>query len=652
MPDQEKNVQIRVRLLPGKRGQEKLAAIFFEEISTRPKNEENGELHVYDLNQEAEQRIRDLEQELQFTKENLQATIEELETSNEELQATNEELLASNEELQSTNEELQSVNEELHTVNAEYQSKIIELTELNNDLDNLISSTRMGALFLDENLDIRKFTSEMKQVFRILETDIGRPFHYLSHDLINVDLLDLIRKVEKDCNELEMEVCTQNGMWYLLRIMPYQIGAGFVSGFLLTLIDINILKKTQSALTKSNNRLDSIYRAAPVGIGLVSDEKWIEANEQIGKLLVVKHEDLLGDDFKKVFTSPQHYEKIRKQLILDILDHGVSTIETVWTRYDKVQIPVLMSAAFLEPNNPEKGITFTVQDISIRKVSEQEVAKTEDRYRFLFETLTEGVVYHDASGKITSVNPAAQQILGLSFDKITGMTSFDYHWRAIREDGSDFPGEEHPAMVALRTGEIVKDVIMGVYNPEKNTTRWIKINAFPIFDNGSDQPTQVYASFVDNTSEINSKKLLTETKSKLSDSLGFLKATLDTLSAHIVVLDEHGKILLANQAWIDFAKDNQGDLSRLNEGINYLEVCDLAAQQGEKEGAAFAKAIRQIIQGKRKSFELEYPCFTENKQHWFLGRVSSYWDQGNLRIVISHEEIRNQGKGDRETKDE
>ena len=85
-----------------------------------------------------------LEAELRRTKENLQATIEELETSNEELQATNEELLASNEELQSTNEELQSVNEELYTVNAEYQSKIAQLTELTNDMDNLLANTDVG----------------------------------------------------------------------------------------------------------------------------------------------------------------------------------------------------------------------------------------------------------------------------------------------------------------------------------------------------------------------------------------------------------------------------------------------------------------------------------------------------------------------------
>ncbi|MEI2782769.1 MAG: PAS domain-containing protein [Candidatus Competibacter sp.] len=141
----------------------------------------------YDLSKAAEERLRDLEQDLQFTHENLQATIEELETSNEELQATNEELLASNEELQSTNEELQSTNEELFTVNTEYQSKIIELTELNNDVENLLGATQIGHLLLDENLEVRRFSPRIAEIFKLLESDVGRPITHISHYLANCD---------------------------------------------------------------------------------------------------------------------------------------------------------------------------------------------------------------------------------------------------------------------------------------------------------------------------------------------------------------------------------------------------------------------------------------------------------------------------------
>src|SRR4029078_3681292 len=132
------------------------------------------------------------ETELRFTKESLQATIEELETANEELQATNEELVASNEELQSTNEELQPVNEELYTVNIEHQRKITQLSELTDDLDNLLHSIHVGSLFLDEHKCARKLTAHSARVFRLLPQDLGRRFDSFAHTILHPPLeLDL-----------------------------------------------------------------------------------------------------------------------------------------------------------------------------------------------------------------------------------------------------------------------------------------------------------------------------------------------------------------------------------------------------------------------------------------------------------------------------
>src|SRR5207244_12603685 len=124
-----------------------------------------------------------LEAELGTTKESLQAAIEQLEASNEEMQASNEELQSSNEELQSTNEELQSVNEELYTVNAEYQRKISELTEMTNDMDNLLASTEIGTIFLDPELKIRKFTPQIAEAFSLVPHDVGRSSETLVHQM-------------------------------------------------------------------------------------------------------------------------------------------------------------------------------------------------------------------------------------------------------------------------------------------------------------------------------------------------------------------------------------------------------------------------------------------------------------------------------------
>ena len=234
-------VRMRIRPLPEKKGQQSLAAVLIEPVDVKPAA--GTATVIYDLDREAEQRIRDLEAELQFTRENLQATVEELETSNEELQATNEELLASNEELQSTNEELQSVNEELYTVNAEYQTKIAELSQLNNDLDNLISGTGIATLFLGEDLRVRRFTPALTALCRIGDSDLGRPVGDLNHQLTGVDLPALARQVQKERTRIEREARTLDGRWYLLEGHPYRVGIESTGAVVINMVAITSMKQ-------------------------------------------------------------------------------------------------------------------------------------------------------------------------------------------------------------------------------------------------------------------------------------------------------------------------------------------------------------------------------------------------------------------------
>ena len=138
--------------------------------------------------------------------------------------------------------------------------------------------------------------------------------------------------------------------------------------------------------------------------------------------------------------------------------------------------------------------TGLLTDVSERKQLESVVRDSEERYRTLFETVAQGVVYQDAAGRITSANPAAQRILGLTLDQMQGRHSVDPRWQAIREDGSPFPGTEHPAMVALRTGQPVRQVVMGVHAPGRGCT-WLLVNATPMHRAG--QAQEVYSSFED-----------------------------------------------------------------------------------------------------------------------------------------------------------
>lgn len=368
-------VDLRIIPLQQKKGQEELAAVIIGELK---KSETTDQQHFqsFDLSKEAEEHLRDLEQDLQFTRENLQATIEELETSNEELQATNEELLASNEELQSTNEELQSTNEELFTVNAEYQSKIIELTELYNDIENILNTSQISLLLLDENFEVRRFSPNITRIFNLLNSDIGRPITHISHFINNIEPISIFKEVYLSNKTIEKEIIANENRIYLMRIEPYSIG-------------------------------------------------------------------------------PKSYSRI--------------------------------VASFI--------------DITLSRKSENDLQILDNRFSNLFETIELGIVYQDYEGKIISANPAAERILGLSVEQMQGLKSVDPLWNAIRENGSEFPGNEHPAMISLRTGKIVNNVIMGINIPNKTETTWINITSVPLFKDSETLPFQVYATFNDITAE-------------------------------------------------------------------------------------------------------------------------------------------------------
>ncbi len=132
-------------------------------------------------------------------------------------------------------------------------------------------------------------------------------------------------------------------------------------------------------------------------------------------------------------------------------------------------------------------------------IEHEEELRRSEHYRLLFETMLQGVVYQDADGKIISMNPAAERILGKNPAEFLSSSSVGQEHFTIREDGSPFPGLEHPAMVALQTGQEVHDVVMGVFNPREDCYRWINIDAMPIFKPGEDKPYQVYTHFEDIT---------------------------------------------------------------------------------------------------------------------------------------------------------
>ena len=211
-----------------------LLAVLFGEQSAAPVE---GVREKYDIDATAAQRIASLERELQVSQNDLRRTVAELEGVNGELQAANEELLTANEELQSSNEEIQSVNAELSAVNAEFRQKLGELTTMNNDLSNFLSSTMIGILLVDSRLNIRKFTEYIGREFQLDSQDVNRPLQIFARCFPDEDIIKDAGEVLSSQFSVDREVTGMNGRCYTMRIAPYRTTENSVHGLVFTVID-------------------------------------------------------------------------------------------------------------------------------------------------------------------------------------------------------------------------------------------------------------------------------------------------------------------------------------------------------------------------------------------------------------------------------
>lgn len=258
--------------------------------------------------------------------------------------------------------------------------------------------------------------------------------------------------------------------------------------------------KTEEELRASELRYHSLFSQMTEGFAIqeiILDEKgnpcdyrFLDINPAFERLTGLKREQVIGKRMTEVLPDedPIWIEIYGKVALTQQPVHFEHTSRILHRSYDVYSF---------SPAPNQFAVLFL--DITDRKQVEEDLQLSEEKYRTLYETMTQGVVYQDADGQIISSNPAAQRILGLTHAQIHGRTSKDPIWRSIHEDGSEFPGEEHPIPTAQRTGKMVRDVVVGVYNPEMDDYRWLKVDAIPQFRPGEDKPHQVYALFDDIT---------------------------------------------------------------------------------------------------------------------------------------------------------
>ena len=371
------------------------------------------------------ERIRTLETELQTTRENLQATIEELQTTNEELQATNEEMLAANEELQSTNEELHSVNEELYTVNAEFEKKNKELRELNEDHDNLLRSTDVGTLFLDENLCIRRFNPAINRSFKLLAQDIGRPVNHIAYQLGNAEeLYAELRAVLEGAPGSEREISVRPGEFLLRRILPFLDSTGGIRGVVMTFTDVSRIKEAEEA--RHQYRL--IRNLASSVPGLVFQFEGDEGGTGAFTFISDGVRHLLGEsnslrldqsagitEFVHEDDVPAFGDAMRHALrdggILD-MEHKVRGLDACWVH------------TRCTPRRLEDGTVSwngVCVDITGRKRANEEIAQAAEFYLNILNSAPALIWRSDDEGRCDWFNASWLQFTGRSLDEEMGL---------------------------------------------------------------------------------------------------------------------------------------------------------------------------------------------------------------------------------------
>ena len=296
-------------------------------------------------------------------------------------------------------------------------------------------------------------------------------------------------------------------------------------------------RRESQARRLAENHYRRLVETSPSGVfALDSAGRFTEVNPALARMIGIPRDDLIGRSFVDVVLAPDANalrERFSRRLAGAV---GVHHHELHIRAPDgSIRIGFVATDAVVD-HGRVVGVHGIVRDITEQRKIEEELRASESRYRHLFESMLQGVVYQSRSGRIVLANPAAERILGLDAAGLNGRTSDDPEWGAIREDGSPYPGEEHPAMLALRTGREVRGQVIGIHNPVAGERRWLRVDAVPQFGDGDPEPNAVYTTFSD----------ITEAK-QAEERIRFQAELLDSIGEAVIAVDTEWRAIYVNQ---------------------------------------------------------------------------------------------------------
>jgi len=443
-----------------------------------------------------------------------------------------------------------------------------ELEESESFYFQILSSISDAVFVTDEKFNFTFVCPNANTIFRKSRFEIEKAGH----------LYKILGNLDEIANKLEGKTEYPNYEHTVLDAMgiPHDLLIGFKrvkigkGRWLVTCRDITEHKSTEVRLAESERRFRSFMDQSADGFILVDHEmniiEWNKAQEEITGF---KREEVMGKNIWEVralnaLDNADYQKRLRENInfIEQVREGKHIWSEEIIEDCIKTRNGCLKDIQFtVFPIETDAGyyIGSTVRDITSQKEASNKLRESEEKYRSLVSAMAEGVVLHDSTGKVTTFNQSALDILGLSADELSGKKSADPMWQCIYPDGKPFPGSDHPVMVTLASGQPVYNVNMGVNKPNGERS-WININSEPILDE-ENQVTSVVVTFANITENIRNLDLLRKSEEKF-------KKYIEASPIAILIIDNNGQLNFSNQSACNMLLYSKQELLQLN----YMDI--------------------------------------------------------------------------------